>query len=67
MGAMRAKLNCIECLVTGAGKQRAEFIVNGQSVCERHVLAPVRDRSEGAYAYTFAAPDGQMTLEPVYA
>ncbi len=63
---MRAtKLHCIECLVTGAGKQRAEFIVNGQSVCEKHVSVAVRDRGQTDRAYTYSAPDGQPVLETV--
>lgn len=61
---MRAKLNCIECFAAAGKKRRAEFVVNGQSVCERHVLAPVRDRGEGPYAYTYGTPDGPITLEP---
>lgn len=58
------KLYCIECLVGDRIKRRAEFVVNGQSVCETHVLAPVRERGEATYAYTFSAPDGQPALEP---
>ena len=67
MDTVRTALHCIECLVTGEGKRRAEFVVNGQSVCEKHVRVAVRHRGQTERAYTFSAPDGQPVLEPVLA
>ena len=58
-------MNCIECLIRDGLHKAAEFVVNGQSVCQKHIHAVIRTRGQAPLLYTWSAPDQEPTLEPV--
>lgn len=43
----------------------ADFIVNGQSVCQKHVHVVIRERGQGQMAYTWGAPEGEPVIEEI--
>lgn len=49
-----ANVNCVECFMRdGEPSRHADFIVNGQSVCQSHVKDTIRTRGEAAPTYTW--------------
>lgn len=58
-------MNCIECLIVRGEHKPAEFVVNGQSVCQKHIHVVIRTRGQAPLLYTWSAPDMEPTLEPV--
>jgi hypothetical protein len=57
-------LNCVECFMRGGNPGRpADFVVNGQSLCQKHVHKAIRERGQSPLAYTWAAPDDEPVLE----
>lgn len=58
-------MNCIECFShDGNPAQPADFIVNGQSMCQKHVHLAVRERGQAPLLYTWhGSPDAGPTLQ----
>lgn len=63
---MWSALNCAECFMRDGNPGRpADFIVNGQSVCQKHVHVVIRERGQGQMAYTWGAPEGEPLMEEI--
>jgi hypothetical protein len=58
-------LNCTECFMSDGKLREANFVLNGQSVCQKHTPRVIRERGQSQMAYTWAAPEGEPQLEPI--
>jgi hypothetical protein len=47
-------MNCIECLCDTGDIQPADFIVNGQSVCQRHVPTVIAEPNTKGKVYAWS-------------
>lgn len=59
------ELRCIECFLHEGKLNAADFVVNGQSVCQKHVHVTVVDRAHGPMAYTWHNDFEEPALMPV--
>lgn len=62
---MIGNLNCTECFMRDGKHRSADFVLNGQSVCQKHTHVVIRERGQSPLAYTWAAPDDDPVLEPI--
>lgn len=63
---MLTNVNCAECFMRDGNPSRhADFIVNGQSVYQKHVHVVIRERGQGQMAYTWGAPEGEPVIEEI--
>jgi hypothetical protein len=58
-------LNCTECFMSDGKLREANFVLNGQSVCQKHTPCVIRERGQSALVYTWPTPDGDPVLEPI--
>lgn len=63
---MIGELNCTECFMRGNGLRTADFVLNGQSLCQSHTHVAVIDRGQAQLAYTWSdVEDEEPVLKPV--
>lgn len=61
-----ANINCSVCFIDeGNPSRHADFIVNGQSVCQKHVCMVVIDRGEEPRFWTWVGDLEEPVLEPL--
>lgn len=62
---MIGELNCVECFMREGQHRTADFVCNGQSVCQRHVHVVVADRGDTARLYVWDEGNPDIDAEPV--
>jgi len=63
---MLHNLNCVECFMRDGNPTRhADFVVNGQSLCQKHVHVGIRERGQAPLAYTWHNDWEEPALEPI--
>lgn len=50
---MSANLNCAECFMRDGQHRGADFVINGQSMCQRHSHLAIRERGKVPPTYTW--------------
>lgn len=55
-------MNCIECFMRDGHSAPAEFIINGQSMCQKHVHRAARAQDEKPPTYTWSLGHNEPTL-----
>lgn len=62
---MIGNLNCTECFMRDGQHRSADFVLNGQSVCQKHAHVVIRSRGQAPLAYTWWNDWEEPVLEPV--
>lgn len=55
-------MNCIECFTQDQHFMPADFIINGQSMCQKHVHRAVRAQDEKPSTYTWTPGHNEPKL-----
>lgn len=61
---MIGSLNCTECFMREGKHRSADFILNGQSVCQKHTHVVIRERGQSPLVYTWHNDWEEPVLEP---
>lgn len=62
---MYGELNCVECFMRDGQHRAADFVLNGQSVCQRHTHVAVADKGDAARLYVWDDDNPDIDAEPV--
>lgn len=62
---MIGELNCVECFHREGKVRTADFVCNGQSVCQSHLHVAIVDRGDVARLYVWDEGNPDIDAEPV--
>lgn len=62
---MYGEVNCVECFHREGQLRAADFVCNGQSVCQRHLHVAIADRGDAARLYVWDEGNPDIDAEPV--
>lgn len=63
---MIGELNCVECFHREGQLHTADFVCNGQSVCQKHVHVVIADRGDIARLAVWDVGNPDIDAEPVF-
>ncbi len=62
---MIGELNCVECFMRDHQMRTADFVCNGQSVCQHHMHVTIADRGDTSRMCMWDEGNPDIDAEPV--